>query len=418
MIETGDMMIKAILLGAGNRGEHAYGYYAQIHPNDIQFVGVAEQNEIRLESFSKKHNIPKENQFKDYKDILNQPKMADVCFICLQDKMHYEPALKAIELGYDLFLEKPMAISAKEVIDIYQHAKKYQKNVMVGHVLRYTDFFNAIKHIMDSGEIGDIMTIQHNENVSYWHQAHSYVRGNWRNVELASPMILAKSCHDMDILSWLVNSKPTKVASFGDLSHFRKETMIDVPDYCMAGCKHQNTCPYFAPKVYLNAPDWMKYPVSDDLSDESILNALKKGPYGKCVYRCDNDVVDHQVVSIEFENKVTASFTMTAFTHENTRTIKVMGTKGEIRGHMDKNDIEIYTFGQDLPKRFNLAESIYGHGGGDHGIMASFVKLLNEKRFDQSSLEISIQAHLLAFMAEASRLEERIIHFDEFVKKQ
>lgn len=409
-------MITAILLGAGNRGEHAYGHYALQHPEEIRFVGVADANPVRLESFSKKHQISKDKQFKDYKDILNQPKMADACFICLQDKLHYEPALKAIELGYDLFLEKPMAVNAPEVIAIFNHAKKYKKNVMVGHVLRYTDFFNAIKQIIAIGEIGDIMTIQHNENVSYWHQAHSYVRGNWRNVETASPMILAKSCHDMDILSWLVESKPTKVASFGSLSHFRKETMTDVPNFCMDGCKHQNTCPYFAPKVYLNASDWMKFPVSDDISDEAILKALKKGPYGRCVYRSDNDVVDHQVVSIEFENKATASFTMTAFTHENTRTIKVMGTKGEIRGHMDHNALEVYTFGNDQPKQIDLNASRYGHGGGDHGIMSSFVQLLNRHEFDQKSLEISIQAHLLAFMAEASRLENRIVFFDEFVK--
>lgn len=205
-------MITAILLGAGNRGEHAYGPYALQHPDEIQFVGVADANVVRLNSFSKKHNIPQNRQYTDYKDILNEPKMADVCFICLQDRMHYEPALKAIELGYDLFLEKPMAVSATEVIEIYNHAQKYKKNVMVGHVLRYTDFFNAIKQIIVSGEIGEVVTIQHNENVSYWHQAHSYVRGNWRNVETASPMILAKSCHDMD--PFLVDSIETYQSRF------------------------------------------------------------------------------------------------------------------------------------------------------------------------------------------------------------
>lgn len=409
-------MITAILLGAGNRGEHAYGPYALQHPDEIQFVGVADANVVRLNSFSKKHNIPQNRQYTDYKDILNEPKMADVCFICLQDRMHYEPALKAIELGYDLFLEKPMAVSATEVIEIFNHAQKYKKNVMVGHVLRYTDFFNAIKQIIVSGEIGEVVTIQHNENVSYWHQAHSYVRGNWRNVETASPMILAKSCHDMDILSWLIQSKPTKVASFGSLSHFKASTMNDVPKRCTDGCPHQETCPYFAPKVYLNAPDWMKMPVSDDISDSAILEALKTGPYGRCVYRCDNDVVDHQVVSIEFENQATASFTMTAFTHENTRTIKVMGTKGEIRGHMDKNTLEIYTFGNEQPKRIDLNHSQYGHGGGDQGIMAAFVQLIHQKRFDLPSLEISTQAHLLAFMAETARLEGRVVKFDEFTK--
>lgn len=410
-------MITAILLGAGNRGEHAYGRYALENKEDIRFIGVAESNPIRRESFSKAHQIPVELQFEDYKDILNQPRMADACFICLQDQMHYEPAIKALELGYHIFLEKPMALEAKAVIDIFEAAKRVKRNVVVGHVLRYTPFFNAIKDVLDQNTIGDIMTIQHNENVSYWHQAHSYVRGNWRNTKIASPMILAKSCHDMDILAWLVGAKPKSVASFGSLTHFKRSTEVEVPDYCMSGCQKQDTCPYFAPKVYLNAPDWMKYPVSDDISDEGILKALEKGPYGRCVYRSDNDVVDHQVVSIEFENETTASFTMTAFTHENTRTIKVMGTKGEIRGHMDLNEIEIHKFGRPNKEVIHISESNYGHGGGDYGIMKSFVHLIESDTLDLESLDISIRGHLLAFMAERSRVEKEIMDYESFIKR-
>ena len=410
-------MITAILLGAGNRGEHAYGRYALENKEDIRFIGVAESNPIRRESFSKAHQIPVELQFEDYKDILNQPRMADACFICLQDQMHYEPAMKALELGYHIFLEKPMALEAKAVIDIFEAAKRVKRNVVVGHVLRYTPFFNAIKDVLDQNTIGDIMTIQHNENVSYWHQAHSYVRGNWRNTKIASPMILAKSCHDMDILAWLVGAKPKSVASFGSLTHFKRSTEVEVPDYCMSGCQKQDTCPYFAPKVYLNAPDWMKYPVSDDISDEGILKALEKGPYGRCVYRSDNDVVDHQVVSIEFENETTASFTMTAFTHENTRTIKVMGTKGEIRGHMDLNEIEIHKFGSPNKEVIHISERNYGHGGGDYGIMKSFVHLIESDTLDLESLDISIRGHLLAFMAERSRVEKEIMDYESFIKR-
>lgn len=415
MIIIGDDMITAILLGAGNRGEHAYGRFALENPGDIQFVGVAESNPVRRNRFSKHHNIPENKQFEHYQAILNQPKMADVCFICLQDTMHYEPTLKALELGYHVFLEKPMALTAQAVIDIYEQAKRYQKNVLVGHVLRYTPFFNAIKSVIDTGRIGEIMTIQHNENVSFWHQAHSYVRGNWRNTAVASPMILAKSCHDMDIMAWLVNSKPKQVASFGSLTHFKSKTMSDVPDYCLSGCRLKDTCPYYAPKVYINAPDWMKLPVSDDLSDEAILKALELGPYGRCVYRCDNDVVDHQVVSIEFENETTAAFTMTAFTENNTRTLKIMGTKGEIRGHMDLNAIEVHLFGQSEIQRIQLSDSQYGHGGGDYDIMKALVTLIEQKQIDIAGLEISVRGHLLAFMAEAARLKSKVIHYDEFI---
>ena len=417
MICIGDNMITAILLGAGNRGEHAYGRFALENRSDIRFVGVAESNPQRRASFSRSHQIPVTHQFEDYNDILNQPRMADACFICLQDQMHFEPTLKALELGYHVFLEKPMALEAKTVMAIYEAAKKAKRNVVVGHVLRYTPFFNAIKDVIDRKEIGEIMTIQHNENVSYWHQAHSYVRGNWRNTQIASPMILAKSCHDMDILAWLIGVKPKYVASFGSLTHFKSTTEDHVPDYCMSGCKKQDTCPYYAPKVYLNAPDWMKFPVSDDISDGGLLKALEKGPYGRCVYRSDNDVVDHQVVSIEFENETTASFTMTAFTHENTRTLKVMGTKGEIRGHMDLNEIEIHIFGNLDKQVIRLSESNYGHGGGDYGIMKRFIDLIESDTLDLEGLDVSIRGHLLAFMAETARLEKQVIDYDAFIKR-
>ncbi|MBU1144868.1 MAG: Gfo/Idh/MocA family oxidoreductase [Firmicutes bacterium] len=411
-------MIKAILIGAGARGIGVYGAYALNHSKEIQFIGVADPDIERRSYFSMQHHIAKTNQYSFYEDILKQPLMADVCFICTQDHLHIEPAKLALEKGYHVFLEKPMAITAKDCIYLGELAHKLEKKLMIGHVLRYTSFFSTIKDIIESGKIGKVMTIQHNENVSFWHQAHSYVRGNWRNVKTSSPMILAKSCHDLDILYWLVNSNPTQVSSFGELSYFKEsEAPLDAPSYCMDGCPKENTCIYYAPKVYLKAPDWMKLPVSNDMSDEGLLKALTKGSYGRCVYQCDNDVVDHQVVIIEFENEVTASFTMTAFTHENTRTIKVMGTLGEIRGHMEKNEIEVYQFGIDEPIVMNLESTEYGHSGGDFGIMKAFVHLIEVG--DNTSItseKASIESHLLAFAAEKSRLEKRTINFADYVK--
>jgi len=410
-------MITAIMVGAGNRGIGAYGDYAERNPEDIKFVGVAETDPVRRSYFARKHSITFDRQYEGYESIFKEDRFADACFICTQDNMHFVPASQAMKKGYHLFLEKPMAITPKECVRIGELADFYRVRLMIGHVLRYTQFFSAIKRVIDSGKIGKLMTIQHNENVSYWHQAHSYVRGNWRNVHESSPMILAKSCHDLDILAWFADSTPASVSSFGSLSYFTKNNVPEAaPEYCMDGCPHQESCVYFAPKVYLNAPDWMKLPVSNDMSDAELLASLKKGPYGRCVYQCDNDVVDHQVVIIEFENAMTASFTMTAFTHENTRTLKVMGTAGEIRGHMDKNVLEIYQFGTDTPEVMSFSAMDYDHGGGDYGIMKAFCTLIEKgEDADAASNKAAIQSHLLAFAAEQSRVTHQTIEFKEWL---
>jgi len=412
-------MIKAILIGAGGRGIGAYGEYAIRNPQDIKFIGVADPDIERRLYFSMRHSIPVEGQFSSYEEILKLPQFADACFICTQDTMHVEPARLALEKGYDVFLEKPMAVHPEDCVLLESIAKREKRKLMIGHVLRYTPFFAKLKELVESGKVGKIMTIQHNENVAYWHQAHRYVRGNWRNEAKSSPMILAKSCHDMDILYWLADATPKKVSSFGKLSHFTSaEAPIGAPQYCMDGCPKENECPYFAPKLYLNGPDWLRLPVSNQMTDEAVLKALKKGPYGRCVYHCDNDVVDHQVVIIEFENEMTAAFTMTGFTHEITRTIKIMGTKGEIRGHMDKQEIEVYTFGNDIPESIHLESPDYGHNGGDYGIMKAFVRLIETgDNTSVTSDEASVMSHLLAFAAEKSRIESKTIDFNSYVKE-
>ncbi|MBN2696512.1 MAG: GNAT family N-acetyltransferase [Bacilli bacterium] len=411
------MMFTAILIGAGARGIGVYGEYAANHQNELKFVGVAEPDPMRRQYFAAIHQIPGECQFIDHQEILAQGRIADVCFICTQDHLHIEPAIKAIELGYDVFLEKPMAVTPDDCLLLERLAKENGTKLMIGHVLRYTEFFSQIKKWLEAGKIGKLMSIQHNENVSYWHQAHSYVRGNWRNEATSSPMILAKSCHDLDLLIWYASSKPVKVSSFGELSHFKAANAPEgSPTHCMDGCPIQDTCPYFAPRVYLNAPIWMKLPVSNDMSDESLLKALKKGPYGRCVYRSDNDVVDHQVTIVEFENEVTAAFTMTGFTHDNTRTIKLMGTDGEIRGHLEKNELELIPFGEDSPTRIVFEAAKTGHGGGDEGIMKAFVKLINSsEKPDERTLEDSVGSHLLAFAAEASRKQMKTIFFSDYL---
>lgn len=259
-----------------------------------------------------------------------------------------------------------------ECIRMGERARQSGLVFSICHVLRYTRFFGTIKQMLEEGRIGRLMSIQHNENVGYWHQAHSFVRGNWRNADETSPMILAKSCHDMDILLWLAGDSCTNVASFGSLSHFTPENApAGAPKRCLDGCPAAEDCLYYAPKTYLTDEDnWMKLAISGDQSYEGRLKAIQEGPYGRCVYHCDNNVVDHQVVSMEFRNEVTAVFTMSAFTKECSRMIKLMGTEGEIRGAMEKNEIELIRFDRNEPEQISLEApgGHAGHGGGDEGL--------------------------------------------------
>jgi len=291
---------------------------------------------------------------------------------------------------------------------------------LICHVLRYTDYFSYIKRVLDEGRIGRLISIQHNENVAYWHQAHSFVRGNWRNSEESSPMILAKSCHDMDLLLWLAGADCVKVSSFGGLTHFKATIAPEgAPKRCLDGCPAKNSCPYYAPNIYLTKETgWPTSVICDDMCLEARTKALKEGPYGRCVYYCDNNVVDHQVVILEFANEVTASFTMCAFTQQGGRTLKLMGTLGEIRGNMEKNEIEINYFLTGVKEVVNIKKSTDGHGGGDFGIMRKFVELVQADNGVKgpTSADKSVQSHIMAFAAEKSRLEGRVVYISELIE--
>ncbi len=414
--------ISLALIGAGDRGMNSYAPYALNKPHEVEFVAVAEPDDKKREAFKKQYGISEENCFTDYKGLLDRPKLADGILICNQDRMHLEPAMLALEKGYHVMLEKPMSVDPAECIQIGDCAEKYNKILVICHVLRYTPFFSTIKELIDNGAIGKLISIQHNENVSYWHQAHSYVRGNWRKAGESSPMILAKSCHDMDIILWLAGSDCNKLSSFGGLSHFKKENApVGAPERCLQGCPSEKECPYYAPKIYLtDKTAWPTSVISSDLSIEGRLKALQNGPYGRCVYHCDNDVVDHQVVNMEFENGVTAAFTMCAFTNEMSRTLKLMGTKSEIRAHMEKNQVEVIEFGasKKVTIDLNIGVDIHGHGGGDERLLSDFISLIREdNKNGLTSAKNSVQSHLMAFAAEKSRVEGTVINMQEYMQQ-
>ncbi|MEX1030176.1 MAG: Gfo/Idh/MocA family oxidoreductase [Paenibacillaceae bacterium] len=411
---------KVAIIGAGQRGE-MYASYALRNAHQIEIVAIAEPITERRNKFQKLYSLPESMCFEDWRDLLSAPKLADAVIICTQDRMHFEVTMKALETGYHILLEKPMSTDPQECRLMGEKAKQHDKVFSICHVLRFTSFFATIKKMLDEDRIGSLISIQHNENVGYWHQAHSYVRGNWSKTEEASPMILSKSSHDLDMMLWLAGADCLQISSFGCLSHFKtKNAPEGAPKRCLDGCPIADECAYYAPKQYLTKDtEWPTSAISVDTSYEARLQALQIGPYGRCVYHCDNDVVDHQVVNMYFENEVTGVFTMSAFTNDCNRTIKLMGTRGEIRGTMEKNEIEITTFDTGIKELIRFPEIIghVGHGGGDDGLMKDFIKRIGDDRAVQgrTSAINSVQSHLMAFAAEQSRLEGRVIHMKEFI---
>jgi predicted dehydrogenase len=414
--------ISLALIGAGQRGMDSYGTFALEHPGAVRFVAVAEPNPKRRERFRALHGLPAERCFSDWEDLLAQPSLADGLLVCTQDRMHFAPAMAALDAGYHVMIEKPMSPDPLECIAMAARADRLERILLVCHVLRYTTFFATIKRLIDEGTIGRLLSIQHNENVAFWHYAHSYVRGNWRNTQESSPMILAKSCHDMDILRWLADADCTALSSFGSLTHFvASNAPAGAPARCTDGCPAADACPYYAPRFYLTGTTgWPASVISDDTDEAALLAALRTGPYGRCVYRCDNDVVDHQVVTLEFANEVTAAFTMSAFTDDVSRTIKLMGTEGEIRGVIaeGRSEVEVVQFRSRTRQVLDLQPkgAPQGHGGGDSGVMQAFIDLVRENdwRGSPTSAAISLQSHLMAAAAETSRLERRTVAMPEF----
>lgn len=410
--------VTAIIVGLGGRGRSVYGRYILDHPEDIKVVAIADIDTDKLERGGKDFTLNKDRCFTSAEAIFDQPKMADCALICTQDKDHVRHAKMAIEKGYHLLLEKPVSHSIKECQDLVEIANKHHRHVVVCHVLRYTNFYNTIKESIKNGDVGEVVTVQAIENVGYWHQAHSFVRGNWANSQESSPMILAKSCHDMDILLWLTDKKCQKVSSFGSNYLFKKDKAPEGATMrCTDNCLARSECPYDAVNYYVKdlktgvrggKTDWPIDIVAPNPTEENVMEALRTGPYGRCVYHCDNDVVDHQVVNMLCEDDVTISFTMTAFTDRCYRYLKVMGTKGCIEADMDKNIVSITKFGQEtVDHQIQSGASIEGHGGGDEKMMDQFVKLMQApdgRPALETSLERSIESHVVAMTAEASRL--------------
>jgi predicted dehydrogenase len=403
-----DKPLTAVVLGAGNRG-NTYSGYSLKFPDELKIVGVAEPIEFRRKRFAKKYQIPEDRQWVTWEHALKVAKFADALIITTPDHLHYGPAMGGLKLGYDMVLEKPISQTWKQCNDIMNLTVKTGRIVAICHVLRYTPYFRKMREIMQSGQIGEIVSIQHLEPVEHIHMSHSFVRGNWRNSKESNPMILAKSCHDLDILRWMIGKPCTSISSYGSLSYFIKAHAPEGSTLrCTGGCKVEATCPFSALKIYYRNRTWLSHMDLPEEGDKgpAIMKHLQEGPYGRCVFRCDNDVVDHQITNMEFGGKITAAFSMEALTSYAGRRTRIMGTKGDLVG--DENVLTVFDFESRKETSWDARTALKmqsGHGGGDYGLLHDFIRAVSTKdpKVLTSTIQESMESHLMAFKAEESR---------------
>lgn len=429
-----DKKISIAIIGLGARGRH-YARCCKEFSAEIEIVAAADPIPERVEQMRAEFNLPAERCFASGEALLKEERLADAVFICTQDREHFEPAMKAMKKGYHILLEKPVSPFPDEWRALLAAAEEHKTKVLVCHVLRYTPFYQEIKKAVDTGIIGEIVSIQAMESVLWWHQAHSFVRGNWRNSNETSPMILQKCCHDIDILLWLMGKKCSRVTSMGNLFWFKSENAPEGAGERCTSCNAGEDCPYNAEKIYLENDktgilngnnQWPCDVLVPEPTPESIREAISSGPYGRCVYHCGNNVVDHQVVTMEMEDGAVVDLNMCAFT-TGSRTVDIMGTKGEIKGIFSDEAFEIIPLGKSpmvcstkqQPGGIKIEYDPYGHGGGDKYLIRDLIDLLKGNSVQGktlTTLEKSLESHFVALAAEESRVNGgTVVELDKFV---
>lgn len=414
--------VTAIVIGAGSRGS-VYASYCEQYPKSLKIVGVADINAVRREQMAQAYDIAPEHQFGDWSEVFRLPKFADAVIIATPDNLHYKPCMQALAAGYDVLLEKPIAQTAKECTDILHQARKYGRLVGVCHVLRYAPYFRALKRVIDEGRVGDIVSMQHLEPVRFHHMAHSYVRGNWHSSKQTTPIIIAKACHDLDIVRWLLGKPCKRVSAFGSLSFFtRKNEPQGAADRCI-DCAAEKQCPFSALKIYIREHRYLyvfdALPKDRAVKDAKIAEYLRTTDYGRCVFRCQNDQCDHYVCNLEFEGTdgsaaSTASLQVEALTSYGGRKTRIMGTKGDIVGDMQTFTLTDFLTG----KKYIWDEDISklpgyeGHAGGDWGIVKDFVLAVanQDEKYLSSTIDVSVESHVMGFRAEQARLKSMIVN--------
>tara|TARA_R110001583_G_scaffold14209_1_gene59718 strand:+ start:689 stop:1996 length:1308 start_codon:yes stop_codon:yes gene_type:complete len=402
--------ITAITCGAGNRG-NVYGDYSIAFPEQLDIIRVAEPIQVRNERYTPKYNNINKNRFDTWEDVFKRPKFADAIIITTPDNLHYGPCMKALEMGYDVLLEKPISPSEKECRDILKLAKSTGRIVAVCHVLRYAPYFVKLREIIQSGVLGEVVSIQHLEPIEHIHMSHSYVRGNWHNSKETTPIILAKSCHDLDILRWMINKPCEKIQAFGSLSWFtNKNAPEGSTNRCTDGCTVEANCPYSALEIYYRKRQRnYVFDLPEDESEQAayVLEQLKTTDYGRCVYKMDNDQPDHYTSNILFEGGITAAFSMEAFTSYDGRRTRIMGSLGDVAGDMSSFVMTDFLTGT----KTEWKQESDSHGGGDWRLVTDWIHAVSENNPNllTSTIDASIESHVMGFMAEKSRETNQVM---------
>lgn len=414
--------ISFIIIGGGGRGT-IYSHHILQLRNEAEVVAVAEPRDFFRNRIGDEHNIPESRRFRDWRELLNMPKIADAVIIATQDRMHVEPAIAFAGLKYDILIEKPLAPTPAECAALISAAERNGIILAACHVLRYTNYTRVLKSVIDSGKLGTVMTIQRLEPVGHWRFAHSYVRGKWNREDTSSSVLLAKSIHDLDWICYIIDSKPKSVSSFGSLMFFRRENQpAGAADRCL-DCKLEAECPYAAPRFYLeriragNIGSYVES-VAGNATEENIMKQMRTGPYGRCVFACDNDVADHQVVNINFENGATAVFTLAGCSRFGERRTTIFGSHGELSGDGEKLFLHTYVDGKTEEIPIPPAPSYDHHGGGDFNLIQEFVKAVRTR--DESGIvsgpAVSLETHYLVFAAEAARKGNCVMDLAKYIR--
>ncbi len=409
-------MLTIAVLGLGNRGIN-YARLSRKH-GDVRFTALCDFDSRKLKNAVEELDCKEARLFSSAEELFAAGKLADVLYICTQDRDHYAQAMRALDLGYHLLVEKPISPDPMDCIRIAEKAEQVQRNVFVCHVLRYSPFYRRIKKVLEEGVLGDLMLIQHNEHVGFWHFAHSYVRGNWRREDETTPMLMAKCCHDMDLLYWWLGSCK-RASSLGSLTYFKPENAPEGAKMYCKDCPHQGTCNYYSVDQYLPSEQhearlpWAAYAITPKKDADSIRTAAMEGPYGRCVFHSDNDVCDRQIANLVFQQEgreVLVQFSVSAFTIETYRDTHFFGTKGELICNDLTETITLHLLGQEPQTlSLNLADdSMYngGHAGGDIGLVSDVLDYLSGKEISYEYLtpiQESIESHLIVGACERSR---------------
>ena len=423
----GNKIITVSIIGLGGRGGEAYGRYIVEQKDKFKITHVCDIDHVRLNKYGELFDVAKENRFDD-EDKFFEKKWSDVLFITTQDRLHVRMAKKALLLGYDIVLEKPISDDPQELRELSELAHQTGRMVMVCHVLRYTAAMRKLKEILNSGAIGRLVSMDHTENVVFWHEAHSYVRGNWRNRAMATPMIMAKCCHDLDLIQDFVGSKCKSVASMGSLAYFKASNQPEGAANRCVQCKDVDSCSYSAKKIYIDMwkdcgrpANLFPFSLITDVyptTEEALWEAIEEGPYGRCVFACDNDVVDNQTTIMQFENGITATLKMEAFVKDGGRDIRFFGTEGELSLCEGEGTITLkkYFGPNTVWKLTDLTDDLEGHGGGDHRMIDQLYKLMTDSNATaDTSIDNSLESHYIALAAEESRLNGgKLVFINEY----